>query len=323
MIDAFFTENSCPACASSARRKVVDFNYSTNLVLKKIGVPKPYPSVGRWQCKECSHQYASPVIRPEKLSEYYSQLDSVFYSRADQHKSDPLEREHKQTFDRVSSYHTDPGRVLEIGCGQGFLLRRFADNGWDAHGVEPSRSASEFARDTFDLPVKTEFLTTEQYDRQSFDLIMLFDVVEHLTSMEEMMSLIKHYLKPDGLLVFGTGNINSINAKFNGKTWSYFGAWEHVSFFSPRSVEFLLNKHDFQLLNLARHSHQGSTLSNIVSFTMNLFFFRPVNLMLPVLFAAFPFIKQLNGISHRSMSETGVMTSRLAFDHFTSFARRR
>lgn len=320
MMDAFFTDNSCPVCNDAARTKVVDFSYSTNLVLKKMGVSKPYPSVRIWQCQKCSHHYASPVISPEKLSEYYSQLNSIFYSRAEQRTDDPLEREHQITFEQVSSY-MQPGRVLEIGCGQGFLLRRFADNGWEAHGVEPSRIASEFARDTLGLPVKSEFLTTEHYDRHSFDLIMLFDVVEHLTSMDGMMDLIKHYLKPNGMLVFGTGNINSINAKLNGKTWAYFGAWEHVSFFSPLSVEFLLDNHDFQLLNLSRHSHQGSTLSNIVSFMLNLIFFKPVNLVLPILFKAFPFLRKAKGISHRSMAETGVVTSRLAFDHFTSFAR--
>ena len=280
---------------------------------------KPYPRVSLWQCQDCTHKYASPIINPDKLTEYYFKVDSVFYNRNDQTLVDSLATEHRKTFDEVNAF-LKPGRVLEIGCGQGHLLHLFAENGWETHGVEPSSSASAFARDTLGVPVKTEFLTKETYNSDSFDLIMLFDVVEHLTSMDELMSLFKHYLKPDGMLVIGTGNINSATAKINGKTWAYFSGWEHVSFFSPESAEFLLTKHGFQLKKISRHSHKGAPLTNARNFILNLAFFKPLNVVLPGLFVVFPFLKRAPGISHRSMAETGVVTSKQAFDHFTIYA---
>lgn len=149
---------------------------------------------------------------------------------------------------------------------------------------------------------------------------MLFDVVEHLTSMDELMSLFKHYLKPDGMLVIGTGNINSATAKINGKTWAYFSGWEHVSFFSPESAEFLLTKHGFQPEENLSPLPQRRAADKREELHFKPGFFKPLNVVLPGLFVVFPFLKRAPGISHRSMAETGVVTSKQAFDHFTIYA---
>lgn len=317
----FFTSNKCPVCGNGHRSKVFSFRYKADVVLEKIGVQPPYPAVSTWRCEECGHCYASPILKPEKLMDYYAKLNSVFYKDdSSTNMVDPLDPEHARVCKQLSEL-TQPGRVLEIGCGKGFLLKKLFAGGWETHGVEPSRVASRFASEVLGLDVKQQFLDFEAYKPASFDAILMFDVVEHLPSMAEMMELVKYYLKPDGLFVFGTGNFDSLNAKINGSTWSYFGSWEHISFFSPKSVNSLLGKFDFEPIQILFHSHSGGFRQNCLRFAANVLFNRPLNVVLPTVFAIFPLIRKTPGISHRSMSKTNVVVSYLAFDHLTVYSR--
>ena len=76
--------------------------------------------------------------------------------------------------------------------------------GWDAEGVEPSPVLGELAREKFGLKVKTGALESAAFPDESFDVITLLDVIEHLHDVRTMLKEIRRIIKPDGVFFIKT-----------------------------------------------------------------------------------------------------------------------
>ncbi|MDP3830742.1 MAG: class I SAM-dependent methyltransferase, partial [Ignavibacteriaceae bacterium] len=120
------------------------------------------------------------------------------------------------------------------------------------------------------LNIKQGFLTLGDFPPQFFDVIIMSDVIEHLRKPNELFELIKHYLKPDAIILIKTGNIDSLYAKICGRWWGYFGSWEHISFFSPRSIEYLLKENNLKLNDIYFVPHFSGFIKNLKSVVYSL-----------------------------------------------------
>jgi 2-polyprenyl-3-methyl-5-hydroxy-6-metoxy-1,4-benzoquinol methylase len=196
------------------------------------------------------------------MAMYYNKINSEYYS-LNQNIEDKLENENIRNVDFLLKYKTK-GKVLEIGCGYGFLLKEFQRKGFEVYGLEPSPHASNYAAGTLKLPIYNGFLTNDVFEKESFDCIVLFDVFEHIYDIDELMKSINFLLKPGGSLLIGTGNIESSYAKIAGKQWWYLSSWEHISFFSEKSIKYLLNKFDYKNIIIKNVSHKGSYYFNLI-----------------------------------------------------------
>lgn len=107
-----------------------------------------------------------------------------------------------------------PGlRVMEIGCGEGGVLKPFVAKGAHCLGVDLSESRIDNAKKFMAEEVaagKAEFIAKNVYDddfletyKGQFDLIMLKDTIEHIPEQEKFIPYLKHFLKPDGQVFFG------------------------------------------------------------------------------------------------------------------------
>ena len=256
-----FEYTGCPVCQNKTCRRKYSIDYGSSKVLEKLRI-KEYPKVYLFECSVCGHHFANPVLKDDYLDAYYSILDSEYFLV----EGDFLKKEHERLTRIIGRYLTK-GSVLEIGCGRGFLLNEFKKKGWECYGVEPSPTAVKFAVEEFGLDIKAGVLTKDSYPRK-FDLIILLDVIEHLKYPGEMISMLHDYLRPKGLLVIGTGNISSINAKISGRHWGYYGSWEHISFFNRQSMRYLLKKYQFDC-KIIGASYREGILYNIDSLIQN------------------------------------------------------
>ncbi|MEZ0485832.1 class I SAM-dependent methyltransferase [Fibrella aquatica] len=254
---------NCPVCSLNKTEKLYPITYFNDDILPKIDV-NHVPEVSYvYRCLNCDHKYVNPQLSDSALDKYYTQVNTEYYG--DQLDTvDKLLPQHKLVVSLIEKKIIS-GRILEIGCGNGFLLSLFDKERWHVIGVEPFSPAVKFAKNNLKLNVVEGYLDRQTFPSDSkFDVILLFDVIEHLKQAGDMIDLINYYLKPGGLLVIGTGDISSLHAKLSGRYWFYMTLREHLSFFSQNSIRYLLK--EFDPVEITSVSYMGTGLQNLVTF---------------------------------------------------------
>ncbi len=127
------------------------------------------------------------------------------------------------------------GRLLDIGCAAGFFLVE-AQRCYQVQGVEFSNYSARFARERFGLDVFTGTLTQARLPAAQFDLITLWDVIEHVPDPDAVLAEAARLLKPDGRLVLTTGDIGSGYAQRQGAQWHLLAPPWHLYYFSRQTL---------------------------------------------------------------------------------------
>lgn len=127
------------------------------------------------------------------------------------------------------------GRLLDVGCAAGFFLDE-AKASYEVQGVELSAYASGFARQQFGLDVITGTLHNAAFDAARFDLITLWDVIEHVPDPAALLAEVARLLAPGGRVVLTTGDIGSGYAQTRGAQWHLMTPPWHLYFFSPETL---------------------------------------------------------------------------------------
>ncbi|MEE8269473.1 MAG: class I SAM-dependent methyltransferase, partial [Nitrospinaceae bacterium] len=101
-------------------------------------------------------------------------------------------------------------RVLEVGSGGGEFLYLLNKLGYDAFGIEPNEGYAEYARSEYQLNIKTGFLQNTQFEENSFEMVTLWHVFEHMDNPADILKKIHSFLATDGLLVIEVPNVEAI-----------------------------------------------------------------------------------------------------------------
>lgn len=251
---------TCPVCGSRKRVKLYKIEYTSNEVIEVLDIVDT-SEIFLYKCVICNHHFASPVIKQELLNKYYLTSNNEYYNK----HVVPVNNRSLQNENIVKDIEKvkNGGDILEIGCGYGFLLNTFNSDKWNRYGIEPTPLAVKYAAETFNLKIHQGVLEPGLFDNKKFDVILLFDVIEHLPEPNEFLNMIRKSLKHDGALVIGTGNISSFNAVIGGPIWNYFCTYLHISFFSEKSIRYLLEKNNFDIFKIYKRSYLGTNRDNL------------------------------------------------------------
>jgi 2-polyprenyl-3-methyl-5-hydroxy-6-metoxy-1,4-benzoquinol methylase len=153
------------------------------------------------------------------------------------------------------------GRALDVGCAAGFCMQALRLRGFDVYGVEVSATIAAHAIDHFGFDtVHVGELQSAPWEEQSFDLITMWDVVEHVVDPHALLLSARRLLKPGGLLVLETQDIESRFARALGPRWHHYKHAEHIYHFTPGSVRRLLTGAGFEVEDLT-HRFGGKYVS--------------------------------------------------------------
>lgn len=151
----------------------------------------------------------------------------------------------------ITRVNQGAGRILDIGCGTGDFLQVCERSGWTIAGVEPNEDARQLASS------KTKFKeyhnTIEELiesEPESFDLITMWHVLEHIPNLADFISKIKTVLKPDGVLIVAVPNFKSKDAEHYGSNWAAYDVPRHLWHFSRNSMESIFSEFDMKILEV-------------------------------------------------------------------------
>lgn len=147
-------------------------------------------------------------------------------------------------------------RLLDVGCSTGAFITVADRMGFVAEGVEPAPRAARSAQ-AAGLRVHQGLLEEVAFPDGSFDVVTLFEVIEHVRDALPLFRECRRILRTGGLLVVGTGNAESWAASFMSSRWEYFQIERHgghVSFFNPRSIGLLAERGGFRVESLTTRS---------------------------------------------------------------------
>ena len=153
--------------------------------------------------------------------------------------------------DTIERYTPARGRLLDVGCALGFFLEEARRRGWEVDGVDISAHAIQYANEQLGIPARCGMLREAGFEQNSFDVLTMWDVIEHVTDPVEELKYCRDLLKTRGLIVLSTPDVASLVAKMTGAKWMGFKlAEEHLYYFSKRTISLALEKAGFEVLDV-------------------------------------------------------------------------
>jgi methionine biosynthesis protein MetW len=141
------------------------------------------------------------------------------------------------------------GRLLDVGCGNGERLALLNSLGWQAQGVEMDEMAVGLARKS-GLEVHLGSVQTQNYSKNTFDVITMNHVIEHLHDPISLLQECRRILKPRGLLVITTPNFSSWGHKVFKNCWRGLEPPRHLFLFNFINLPKILQFADFSIKSL-------------------------------------------------------------------------
>ena len=252
----FIDKHECPVCGSNER------------IVFLTTIDRHYNIEGTWdigKCKTCGLVQLTPMLSALDLIKLYPEDNYYAYDI----------NKHKQFFKRLikklflsTLIVRDPkfdiaGKVLDYGCGTGWSLLEFKNNGWDCKGIEPSKIASKIGREQLGLNIIEGTIHTIDLANEKFSYIRANHSLEHDPDINETISKFNEHLEVNGKLLIGVPNINSLPYRLFGKYWWYLGAPVHTYNFTTDLLVKLLNKHGFKIESIRYCGNYAGILGSI------------------------------------------------------------
>jgi 2-polyprenyl-3-methyl-5-hydroxy-6-metoxy-1,4-benzoquinol methylase len=216
------------------------------------------------QCRHCGLIYTNPREDGPSIVETYEAVQDPLYVEEREGRVLTFER-HLRPLERLTG--PPAGRaLLDVGAYTGVFLEIATRHGWEAIGVEPSRWAVEEARKQ-GLNVLQGTLSSVDLAAGSFDVVTMWDVIEHLTNPLEELRRAYHFLKPGGLLVAHTIDIGSPFARLMGNRWPWLMEM-HLFYFTRRTLRAMLERAGFSVQGIraqGRYLRLGYLMSRVTA----------------------------------------------------------
>jgi 2-polyprenyl-3-methyl-5-hydroxy-6-metoxy-1,4-benzoquinol methylase len=196
------------------------------------------------QCVACGLVYVNPRLSPSELDEHYNSDQS---SRTQYYLD--VEVADRRTFNEfldVAEQHCpDKGDLLDVGPNIGTCLTLARERGWKGHGVEINREAARYCREERGLDVIGGILEADTYPANSFNVVLMGDVIEHVPDPLSLMRVIARILRPDGCVLISTPNIGSMAGRA-----LQIKPMEHIYYFAPPTMDILLRKAGLEVVKI-------------------------------------------------------------------------
>jgi 2-polyprenyl-3-methyl-5-hydroxy-6-metoxy-1,4-benzoquinol methylase len=199
------------------------------------------------RCNKCGLEYVNPRLNPRIILKGYSEgKDEIFVSQV---------KGRELTFNKclkMIEKYSQVGRILDIGTAGASFLKVAKDRGWTVEGVEPNKWLCEWAAKNYGIKVRPGDIFNNKFPSNHFDVVTLWDVLEHVSDPSAVLKECSRILKKGGLLVVNYPDVDSAVARLMGKKWVFF-LRVHIFYFTPRTISMILKKNGFKSFKFKKH----------------------------------------------------------------------
>ncbi|MFH0798854.1 MAG: class I SAM-dependent methyltransferase [Pseudomonadota bacterium] len=237
----------CPVCNS--KNIIIKYREGKEKPSLEIGYARAGVISELYKCKGCGVKFTNVLINFDK--NIYASGNDVIYKRS--------ERARKLTFKKdienlLKKFRGAKGGILDVGCGPGYFLEIVKEKGFKADGIDLSTADCAEANSKGLNVYCTDFMNfCEKNKDKKYDLITMWDFIEHVENPQEVMVNCHNILNIDGKLVISTPDAGSLFAKIMGRRW-----WNllsmHLLYFNKRSIKYLLENNGFRVLDIGSYS---------------------------------------------------------------------
>lgn len=203
-ISNLFENKPCVCCGQQNLfiKYPIDILYASNI----SGLDLKDMLIGISECNECGHSYIQPVPQSAFLSAFYdnymSKAKTGFYKERSSNRAIPEQFQKRYTNWLIILKNMDNNlhSLLDIGAGLGMFLRLAQKYDFAVTGVEPNREAALALTENYNIPV-IDSLFEDVKTEQHFDVVTMWDLLEHLAAPRKALLKAHDLLNPDGVLV--------------------------------------------------------------------------------------------------------------------------
>ena len=278
-MDARFEYRNCPGCGQNDFEVLFESNLEDG---DSRGVAKTMYMLwgerrGRHvKCKNCHLIYVNPIENEGNINEAYSRMRSVDAAIIRESRLRGTESQ----VELVKRY-SDGKHLLDIGCGEGFFLFSASKFGYATKGVEPSHDAAAYARKEFGLDVEAKPFEELWFPENRFDVVTLWQVLEHMLYPVIVLKEVHRILKPGGMIVITTPDVEGIPARILKQRWWCITRL-HVNQFSTRTLINTLKNAEFRNISAVSYKESVSLLMLFIPVLRYLRLYKPLGNLVSV-----------------------------------------
>lgn len=222
-------QNTCPVCGSTKRELTIPLPEELNI----------------YQCQDCTLAYVDPfpVYSGDVYEKTYFDKSLAAY---DSMRGYRIKRFGMERIALIQKY-VKQGKLLDVGCGVGWFLEAAKTEGFEIFGQEISKELGEYTSELLGIKVFSEELTDIN---EKFDVITMFDLIEHVMDPKLLVEQSKKLLNPGGIIVAFTPNYDSLGIQFLKENSSLVCPPAHLTYFTKESVQKLASDTGLELVHL-------------------------------------------------------------------------
>ena len=202
------------------------------------------------ECTRCGLAWWEPPadFEPEAVYDAAYFADAQARHGYDDYASleDSLRRNFARRLARLPAPRSER-RLLDVGAAYGFAVDEAVRAGFRAVGIEVSVPAAVKARDVTHGRVALASMLAPPFADETFDIVTMWDAIEHLADPHAAVSDVARLLRPGGCFVLTTGDVGSLLARISGPHWHLYTIPEHLFFYTRKSLSLLLEAHGFEV----------------------------------------------------------------------------
>jgi len=209
-----------------------------------------YPGILR--CSACSYVFADMRLTDEELFELYNEEFFTGAEFSDYAGDEKFFRKNFALRYRELRPFLDPARhqhLLEIGSAYGFFLDEVRGRFASVQGIDITDAGVRYARDELKLDVVQADFLAHDYGAQKFDVVCMWDTIEHLREPHRYVEKIAAHTEAGALLAITTADIESFNARLRKEKWRMIHPPTHLHYFSPRTIARMLDSYGFDVVS--------------------------------------------------------------------------